>query len=123
MWVNHKWLWVWAVVVKVEGRRGVWQHVPKMFAGVFCRLPTQNAVHQSAPFLYLLFQCHTTQTSAFSHCEWANLLCLSVKTEGRGETVLSAVVPIHCEACLDFEYCNSAFAVLNSDCFSSATDS
>lgn len=30
MWVNHKWLWVWAAVMKVE--EGVWPYIPEMFA-------------------------------------------------------------------------------------------
>lgn len=43
MWVNHKWLWVWAVVVKVEGGRrgGVAAYSQDVLLEFFCRLRSE----------------------------------------------------------------------------------
>lgn len=102
MWVNHKWLWVWAVVVKVEGGcggrgvwgggGGVWPHIPKMFAGVlslFCRLlskmqSTKKHLFCSSPKIFVLMLYHPIMLQPnqciLLLCQW---VLAAVKAEGR----------------------------------------
>lgn len=96
MWVNHKWLWLWVVVVKrwKEGGGGVVPYFQDVWR---CLLQTaiQNAVYQLSPFLlcpyYLLFHCHITQLSYTQNQCVSGLTCCAcgvffaavVKSEGR----------------------------------------